>query len=88
MKTAKELIEALSTFPPNTRIVVRGYEGGVNDVVECCSRKIVLDANHSPWFGSHERLCDCYGDEEAMGMEDRSDVVDAIEIVGQRNSEN
>lgn len=85
MKTAKELIEALSTFPPNTRIVVRGYESGVNDVVECCSRKIVLDANCSPWYGRHERLYDLYDEEEAMGMEGRSDIVDAIEIVGMCN---
>jgi hypothetical protein len=86
MKTAKELIKALSTFPPDTRIVVRGYEGGVNDVVECCSRKIVLDVNNSFWYGSHERLCDLYDEEEAMGMDERNGVVDAIEIVGQRNS--
>jgi hypothetical protein len=93
MKTAKELIEVLSTFPPDTRIVVRGYEGGVNDVVECCSRKIALNANGSPWYGSHERLYDLYDEElydeeEAIGTEGRSDVVDAIEIVGKRKDEN
>lgn len=30
--TVDELIKALMTFPPETRVVVRGYEGGYDDI--------------------------------------------------------
>jgi len=32
--TASELIILLQKFPPETKIVVRGYEDGYNDIIE------------------------------------------------------
>ena len=31
---AQELIQHLKTLPPNTKIVVRGYEDGYNDILQ------------------------------------------------------
>ena len=32
--TAQELIQHLQTLPPDTKIVVRGYEDGYNDILK------------------------------------------------------
>jgi hypothetical protein len=32
--TASELIKLLQEFPPDTKIVVRGYEDGYNDIIK------------------------------------------------------
>ena len=52
----KELIEKLKEFDPDTRIVVDGYEGGVDDLLELENIKIKLDVNKAWYYGSHEEI--------------------------------
>jgi hypothetical protein len=53
--TASELIEALQKMPGDTRVVVNGYEGGVDDVDEVRAVKVVLNAYEPQklYYGSH-----------------------------------
>jgi len=53
--TVKELIEHLQTLDPNTRVFVKGYEGGVDDKTTIDEpTDITLDV-HSEWYyGKHE----------------------------------
>jgi hypothetical protein len=40
--TAQELIHQLQTLPPHTKIVVRGYEDGFNNILQLKEVKIKL----------------------------------------------
>lgn len=51
--TIKELIDALSEFDPNTPVVVRGYEGGYNDVTLVKTESIQLNVNKQGYYGAH-----------------------------------
>lgn len=53
--TAQELIDRLSALPDRSvRVVVRGYEGGVDGVTEIVPVTIALNV-HSEWYyGRHE----------------------------------
>ncbi len=56
-----QLIEILKNYPQDLRVVVRGYEGGYNDVAIFEKLKIVLDY-HSEWYyGKHEDVESIYG---------------------------
>ncbi len=50
--TVQELIEQLSKFPPDTPVVIRGYESGYNDVQEAKSQEMQLNIN-TIWYGAH-----------------------------------
>ena len=51
----KELIELLSTLPPDMRVVVRGYEDGVDDVQGFRHTRLILNKNKGTWYyGAHE----------------------------------
>ena len=54
----KELIEELQSLNPEARVVVRGYEGGLEDVENC--KEVYLDLNvNSVWYyGKHEETLD------------------------------
>lgn len=50
----KDLITLLSQMPAEVDVVVKGYEGGVDDVVNMKLVKIKRDV-HSEWYyGRHE----------------------------------
>lgn len=51
--TAKELIEFLSSVPPDTVISVPGYEGGVKDVQQASLIQVLLNVNHDWYYGAH-----------------------------------
>ncbi|MFZ4677863.1 MAG: hypothetical protein ACOYM4_19595 [Nodosilinea sp.] len=51
--TAKELIEALSQFPPDTPVVVRGYESGYNDMLAVQPLTIQLNISQTWYYGAH-----------------------------------
>ncbi len=44
-----QLIKRLQMYPPDLRVVVRGYEGGYNDVDTFENLKLVLNY-HSAWY--------------------------------------
>ena len=49
--TIQELIEALSKFNADTPVVVRGYEGGYNDVTIVKAESIQLNVNTQHYSG-------------------------------------
>ena len=68
--TVRELIESLSTIEDqDIRVMVRGYEGGVNDMVigngidnnTPAIQYVALDVNTEWYYGAHERVDDMYG---------------------------
>ena len=54
MITVKELIEKLQEFPPETRVIVSGYEGGVDDITGVELTFIDLNVNTAWYYGKHE----------------------------------
>jgi hypothetical protein len=45
----KELMNILSQFDPETRVIVAGYEGGFNDISEVKEMSILLNV-HREWY--------------------------------------
>lgn len=55
--TIAELIKELEQYPQDTRVVIRGYEGGVDDVDEVELTEIYLNRNAGIWYyGKHEEV--------------------------------
>jgi hypothetical protein len=52
----KELIEKLSQLDPELMVVIRGYEGGVDEVSNYGLCNIWLNANDEWYYGRHETL--------------------------------
>ena len=68
--TVRELIESLSKIEDQeVRVMTRGYEGGVDDMVIGNSIDnitpaiihVALDVNEEWYYGTHERVDDMYG---------------------------
>jgi len=51
--TALELIQLLQTLPPHTKIVVRGYEDGYNDILKFNEVKIKPKADAVWYYGEY-----------------------------------
>ena len=64
--TVKELIEKLKEFDENMRVVVAGYEGGVDDANSASAVKIKLNQNTAWYYGKHEAVDDEDFDETAV----------------------
>lgn len=60
----KELIDKLQTYPPETMVVVSGYEGGVHEVNHPELIKIKTNVNTAWYYGEHEQ--DEKGDTPAL----------------------
>jgi hypothetical protein len=71
--TAQELIIHLKTLPPETKVVVRGYEDGYNDILKVRTVKIKPNVN-SHWYDGE------YDDNED------SDAIDAIDLFGENKN--
>lgn len=68
--TASELISELQKLSPDTKIVVRGYEDGYNDILQLKPVKIKRQSD-SHWFdGEYETSAD-------------EDAFDAIDLFGE-----
>jgi hypothetical protein len=50
----KDLLALLSQCPPDMDVVVKGYEGGVDDVVEVKVVTIKKNVNAEWYYGRHE----------------------------------
>jgi hypothetical protein len=68
--TAKELILKLQQLEPDTKIVVRGYEDGYNDIIKLKEVKIKI-AKYAAWY---------YGEYEDSND---PDAVEAVDIFGE-----
>jgi hypothetical protein len=54
--TVKELIEQLQTQDQDSRVFVRGYEAGYDDVNSIKTTRIVLNVNNVWYYGKHDTL--------------------------------
>lgn len=72
-----QLIEQLKHLDPNLMVVVRGYEGGVNEVASYSQCNIALDANKGEWY---------YGRHEVMDETTEVPTVKAVKLNGASNS--
>jgi hypothetical protein len=52
--TIQELIAELSQYDPDTPVVVRGYEGGYNDVGFIEPKSMQLNVNDRFYYGAHD----------------------------------
>lgn len=50
----KDLLTLLSEMPVDADVVVKGYEGGVDDVVNIKLVKLRKDVNNEWYYGKHE----------------------------------
>lgn len=50
----KDLLDLLSQMPADMDVVVKGYEGGVDDVVNVKLVQIKKDVNVEWYYGRHE----------------------------------
>ena len=71
--TAQELIIHLQTLPPDTKVVVRGYEDGYNDILKVRALKIKPNEN-SNWY-----------DGEYIDNVD-FDAIEAIDLFGENEN--
>lgn len=62
-----DLLTLLSQMPAEADVVVKGYEGGVDDVVSVKLVKIKKDVNDEWYYGRHE--IDEGGDAQAVFIE-------------------
>ena len=71
--TASELIQQLKALPPDTKIVIRGYEDGYNDILTLKPVKIKLNGN-APWYsGEYENRND-------------NDAISAVDLFGENKN--
>ncbi len=73
--TVAELIKNLQNLPSDHLVVIRGFEGGVDEVTDLEETKVVLDVNQDWNYGSHELL----------DPRDRSEGDDVAPVVYLRN---
>lgn len=71
--TASELIQQLSAFPPDTKIVVRGYEEGYNDILQLKPVRIKLDVGSHWYEGEYDDSPD-------------ADAIHAIDLFGENKT--
>ena len=60
----KDLLDLLSQMPADVNVVVKGYEGGADDVVNVKLVKIKKDVHTEWYYGRHE--IDENGDVQAV----------------------
>lgn len=71
--TAQELINHLQNLPPETKVVIRGYEDGYNDILELRSVKIKPNENSHWYDGEYEDSKD-------------DDAIDVIDLFGENKN--
>lgn len=75
-----ELIAELSHFDPQQRVVIPGYEGGVDDLEPEDVRQVMLclDVNTADYLGAHEVV----SPEELAAQPEEPDPDGSLDIVG------
>lgn len=72
--TAKKLIQKLQKLQPDTKIVIRGYEDGYNDIQKLIERKLTEHPNQK---------ADYYGEYADTEKEDVNNFTIAVELWGE-----
>ena len=62
--TVSELIEELQKHSGNIRVVIRGYEDGVDDIEKIKVVKLKLGSNKEWYYGKHNVTEDIYNYDE------------------------
>ena len=65
---AEELIEHLKLLPPETPVLVEGYETGFDDIVELISEQVVRYRHAQEWDGEYQPL-DRFSSQETGAMQ-------------------
>lgn len=71
--TAFELIDFLKRLKPETKIVVRGYEDGYNDILQIKPVKIKQKVDSHWYDGEYDES-------------DEEDVIDAVDLFGKNKN--
>jgi hypothetical protein len=71
--TAKELIGELQPLPSDTRIIIRGYKDGYNDILRLIHRAIVSHPEKKAYY---------YGEYTDAGKENKYGAKKAVELYG------
>ncbi|OFX41935.1 MAG: hypothetical protein A2X08_01875 [Bacteroidetes bacterium GWA2_32_17] len=71
--TANELIQHLLTLPPDTKIVIRGYEDGYNDILKLKPVKIKTKADADWYYGEYQDSTE-------------ADAIDALDLYGENKN--
>jgi len=58
MMRVRELIEALQKVPQDARVLVRGYEGGYDDIDGGDVGLFALNVNKEWYYGNHDAIID------------------------------
>jgi hypothetical protein len=72
-----ELIEKLQALDPDLRVVVDGYEGGVEDASYVTVEEIALNVNKQWYYGEHETT---FADEKHNAKYEGHERVQAVHI--------
>ncbi|WP_339806446.1 hypothetical protein [uncultured Marinobacter sp.] len=66
--TAEELIAQLQALPPETRVLVEGYETGFDDIVALETVEVARIAQPGDWEGEYDKLAQLpYSDQGVKG---------------------
>ena len=63
-----ELIEKLQQYPPEHRVFVDGYEGGIDDLTQVNHVFVKLDQHWENYYGRHEQLDPRDGTPDCEGL--------------------
>jgi hypothetical protein len=70
---AKELIRHLNLLSPETKVVIRGYEDGFNDISQIKTLKIIFKPENMWYYGAYEKSND-------------TEAIDAVELFGENSN--
>jgi hypothetical protein len=74
--TAEELIKRLQALPPETRVLVEGYETGYDDIVDLKAEDVFRYRKAQEWDGEYQKQDEFFGKD--------SQIVPAAVILGRR----
>jgi hypothetical protein len=72
---AGELIELLKHMSPETKIVIRGYEDGFNDILELKNINIIPTPDAEWYYGEY-------------AISDKPNAIEAVELYGENRKAN
>jgi len=56
--TAEQLINKLKTYPKDLKVLVDGYEDGLEPVIDICTTTVKYDATKEWYYGPYEEVAD------------------------------
>ena len=64
--TVKELIIEMEKLDPKMQVMVRGYEGGYNEVKKISMLEVVEQEEKLWWYGDYDLACDSNDSENKL----------------------